>query len=172
VLEEMATPVVVLGHSFGGRVAVELAVSRPEAVRALVLAGVPLVRRPGDRRRRPALAYRVGRTLHRRGVLGERRMEGLRQRYGSADYRAAQGVMRHVHVRAVNETYERQLAAIACPVELVWGDDDHDVPPDVARAASALLARATLTIVPGAGHLTPSTAPEALRAAVERHLPR
>ena len=172
VLDEMATPVVVLGHSFGGRVAVELAAVQAERVRALVLAGVPLVRRPGAPRRRPALAYRVGRALHRRGALGERRMERLRQRYGSPDYRAAQGVMRQVHVRAVNETYERQLSAIACPVELVWGDDDHDVPPEVARTACALLARATLTVVAGAGHLTPLTAPEALRTAVERHLPR
>jgi pimeloyl-ACP methyl ester carboxylesterase len=97
-------------------------------------------------------------------------MERLRQRYGSPDYRAARGVMRDVHVRAVNETYEDQLAAIACPVELVWGDDDGDVPPAVARAACALLPRATLTKVPGAGHLTPLSAPDALRAAVERAL--
>jgi len=34
VLDEMAAPVVVLGHSFGGKVAVALAVQRPEAVRA------------------------------------------------------------------------------------------------------------------------------------------
>ncbi|MDP9388251.1 MAG: alpha/beta hydrolase, partial [Actinomycetota bacterium] len=44
VLDEMAPPVVVLGHSFGGRVAVHLAASRPPLVAGLVLAGVPLVR--------------------------------------------------------------------------------------------------------------------------------
>ena len=59
------------------------------------------------------------------------RMESLRQRYGSEDYRLATGVMRTVHVRAVNETnesYEEQLRRIACPVELVWGDDDTAAP--------------------------------------------
>ena len=171
VLEELADPAVVLGHSFGGRVAVHLAASHQERVGALVLAGVPLVRRPGAAPRRPTRAYRVGRSLHRRGLLSERRMDALRRRYGSSDYRAATGVMRQVHVRVVNETYEHELAAIACPVELVWGDDDVEVPPDVAEAARALLARATLTTVAGAGHLTPLTAPQALRAAVERHLP-
>ena len=170
VVAELQPPVVVLGHSFGGRVAVHLAADRPELVAGLVLTGAPLLRRPGVTARRPALGYRVGRWLHRRGVLGEARMEVLRQRYGSADYRAASGVMRAVHVRAVNETYEAQLAAVACPVELVWGDDDAEVPLDVAREAARLLPAAHLEVVPGAGHHTPLTAPAALRDAVRRLL--
>ena len=172
VLDEIAPAPVVLGHSFGGRVAVHLAAAHPGRVGALVLTGVPLVRLPGASRRPPALAFRVGRALHRRRLLGDDRMERLRQRYGSADYRAAQGVMRGVHVRVVNESYDEQLAAIRVPVELVWGDDDAEVPLAVAEAASHLLADARLTSVPGAGHLTPITAPEALRAAVLRNLGR
>lgn len=167
VLEE---PVVVLGHSFGGRVAVHLAAGRPDLVRALVLAGVPLVRPPGRVPRRPPLGYRLARALHRRGVLGEARMEGLRQRYGSADYRAAQGVMRGVHVKAVNETYEAELRALRCPVELVWGADDADVPVSVATAAAELVADARVTVLPGVGHLVPTVAAEDLRAALDRAL--
>lgn len=170
VLAEMAGPVVVVGHSFGGRVAVHLAAAHPESVAGLVLSGVPLVRPPGATSRTPAAAYRLARALHRRGLLGDARMEARRRRHGSADYRAATGVMRGVHVRVVNETYEEQLGAIACAVELVWADDDAEVPPAVARAALALLADAELSIVAGAGHLTPLTAPAALRAAVERRL--
>ncbi len=168
VLHELDTPVVVVGHSFGGRIAVHLAASHPDAVAGLVLTGVPLVRRPGAVPRRPAPAYRLGRALHRRGVLPESRMDALRRRYGSPDYLAATGVMRGVHVTVVNETYEDQMATIACPVELVWGDDDTEVPVAVAEVAVARLARATLTVVPGAGHLTPLTAPGALRDAVAR----
>ena len=97
-------------------------------------------------------------------------MEALRQRYGSADYRAASGVMRQVLVRVVNETYEDQLATIRCPTELVWGDDDTEVPVAVAEAARLVVATSTLTVLSGAGHLTPLTAPQELRAAVERHL--
>lgn len=168
VLPELTGPVVVIGHSFGGRVAVDLAASHPDAVAGLVLTAAPLVRRPGAAAKTPALAYRVGRALHRRGLFSETRMEALRRRYGSRDYLAATGVMRGVHVKVVNETYEDQLAAIACPVELVWGDDDAEVPVAVAEAAQGLLARARLTVVPGAGHLTPLTAPGALRDAVHR----
>jgi pimeloyl-ACP methyl ester carboxylesterase len=44
VLGEAAGPVVVLGHSFGGRVAVHLAAAHPDEVAGLVLTGAPLVR--------------------------------------------------------------------------------------------------------------------------------
>lgn len=170
VLDDMATPIVVIGHSFGGRVAVHLAAARPDAVAGLVLTGAPLVRRPGATARRPALAYRVGRALHRRGLLPEARMDALRRHYGSRDYLAATGVMRGVHVTVVNETYEEQLAAVRCPVELVWGDDDAEVPVAVAEAARPFLHAAMLTLVPGAGHLTPLSAPQALHDAARRLL--
>jgi len=166
VLDDIGHPLVVLGHSFGGRVAVRLAVRRPDAVRALVLTGVPLLR-TAPARKAPA-AFRVARWLHHRGLLPDARMEALRQRHGSADYRAATGVMRDVFVRVVNETYDDDLRALACPVELVWGDDDTEAPLAVAQAAAERIGSATLTVVGGAGHLTPLTIPAELRAALDR----
>jgi pimeloyl-ACP methyl ester carboxylesterase len=170
VLAELQVPAVVVGHSFGGRVAIHLAAAEPGLVKALVLTGVPLVR-PAASGRRPPLRYRVGRALYGRRLLSEARMEALRQRYGSPDYRAATGVMRQVLVRTVNETYDDQLRAVRCPVELVWGDDDTEVPVSVAEAAAGLLARPNLTVCRGAGHFVPLTAPDMLRAAIERHRP-
>jgi pimeloyl-ACP methyl ester carboxylesterase len=169
---EFAAPLVVLGHSFGGRVALCLAADRPDLVRALVLTGVPLIRRPSAGPG-PSPGFRLARWLNRRGVLGDERMEVLRRKHGSADYRAATGVLRDVFVRVVNESYEEQLGRVQCPVELVWAEDDAEARIDQATAALALLGsdRATLTRLPaGTGHLTPLTAPDALRAALERHL--
>jgi pimeloyl-ACP methyl ester carboxylesterase len=165
-------PKVVLGHSRGGCIAVALAAARPDLVGGLVLTGAPVLPRPG-RRRRPAAAFVMARRLHRLGLMSEDRMEKARQRHGSADYRAAGGIMREVFVRMVNERYDDELASLSCPVELVWGDDDADVPVEVARQVQAMLAgskvgAATLTLCPGAGHLTPLTAPGELRTAVLR----
>lgn len=173
-LGEMTSPVVVLAHSFGGRVAVHLAAARPDAVRGLVLTSVPLLRLAPVRR--PPPAYLALRSLHRVGLVGEERMERARRRFGSADYVAATGVMRQVLGRVVTESYEAQLDAIRCPVTLVWGEDDVTVPLGVAEAALTRLRNARagdaadLVVVPGAGHLVPLSAPGALRAAVERHL--
>jgi pimeloyl-ACP methyl ester carboxylesterase len=142
---------VVLGHSFGGRVAIEMAVQRPDVVRALVLTGVPLLRlRPGGR---PKLSFRVARTMNRHGLLSDAHMDRLRQKHGSADYRNADGVMRDILVKVVNEDYRDQLRLARQPVWLVWGGADTSVPLEVARAAAAELADARVRISPHSGHL-------------------
>lgn len=171
VLDEMATPVVVLAHSFGGRVAVHLAVAQPARVAALVLSSVPLL--PRADRRRPSPRYRAIRALHRAGVVSEQRLEAARRRHGSADYRATEGIMRQVFVRLVGERYDDQLVELAArrvPITLVWGDDDADVPLAVAGAAAERLGGAELVVCPGAGHLTPLTVPEVLHRAVADRL--
>jgi pimeloyl-ACP methyl ester carboxylesterase len=165
VLDEMQLPVVILAHSFGGRVALHLATQRPEAVRALVLTGVPFLPAAG-RKVRVAPAYRLIRSLHRMKVVSDGAMEGARQRYGSADYKAAQGIMRQVHVRSVNETYGDQLDAVRCPVHLIWGADDTAAPPGMAERALARLSDGDLAVYPGVGHMTPLLIPGVLRDAV------
>jgi pimeloyl-ACP methyl ester carboxylesterase len=170
VLEMCAPDVVVVGHSVGGRVAVGLAAAHPDRIGALVLTGVPrlVATEPA---KGPTRRYRAARWLHRHGLMSAGRMEALRRRRGSTDYANASPTMRAVLVAAVNEDYEHQLGQLECPVELVWGDDDTAAPLAMAQQAADLLGeRASLTVLTGAGHLTPLTAPDALRAAVTAHL--
>ena len=169
ILDICDTPVILVGHSFGGRLAVHLAEQRPAAIGGLVLTGVPLLHR-AHRRGRPALRYRLGRLLHRWGVVNDGFLEGLRDKYGSADYRAASGIMRDILVTVVNESYEQQLRSISAPVDLVWGDGDDAAPPEIAARAEALLADARLTLLGGIDHFVPTTAPFALREAIDRRL--
>jgi pimeloyl-ACP methyl ester carboxylesterase len=165
VLDDMGSSVVVLGHSFGGRVALHLALQHPDRVRALVLTAVPFLH-PLGRRARAAPAYSVIRRLHSLRLVSDDAMERARQKYGSADYRAAQGIMRQVLVRSVGETYGAQLDAVQCPVKMIWGGDDTATPTEVAERANARLAHGDLKVVPGVGHLTPLLIPSELRAAV------
>ncbi len=164
--EGFARMPVVVGHSFGGRVAVRLAGLVP--LSGLVLTGVPLVRDSPPRL--PSLRYRAARLANRVGVFSDDGMEQLRRRTGSADYRAATGVMRDVLVTAVNESYADELSVIDVPVTMVWGGGDGEVPVSVAERASAVIAKATLEVVPGVGHHVPLEAPERLRAAIEELL--
>ena len=169
-LTECASRVVVMGHSFGGRVGVELAVRHPDAVAALVLCGVPLLRRSDQPTARPALRFRLARALHRRRLLGDGTMERMRQQFGSADYRNATGVMRDVLTAVVNETYEAQLSQISQPTELVWGRLDNTVPVEIAERAAQILADARLTVLDDVGHFVPTEAPDALGWALRRRL--
>lgn len=150
VLSEFKTAPVVVGYSFGGRVAVNLAAKYPEQIKALVLTGVPLIRKGPSKP--PPLKFRLAKYANKIGLISNARMEAERRKRGSADYRAATGVMRDVFVKLVNESYESQLEQIACRVELVWGDSDTEAPLSNAHEAQAILSHSNLTIVPGGTH--------------------
>lgn len=166
--EEFDEPPVVLGHSRGGCIAVALAAAHPDRVGGLVLTGAPLLRRASYGARRPAAGYRLMRALHRLGVVSDERMDRLRYARSAPDWRAAQGIMRDVFTRLVNESYEDELRSVRCAVELVWGDADTAAPLAVAEEAVTLLPHATLHRAAGVGHMTPLEIPDELRAAVER----
>jgi pimeloyl-ACP methyl ester carboxylesterase len=148
---EESGPVLVVGHSFGGRVAAHLAADHPDLVAGVVFAGTPLLR--PSRRRTAPLPYRVVRRLRRLRLIPESVLDSMRQRYGSADYRAATGVMRDVLVTVVNEDYRDELARIRCPVGFCWGTSDTAARPEVATEAAGIVATcAAIDIIEGAGH--------------------
>lgn len=154
---------VLVGHSFGGRVALCVAAQEPN-VAGLLLSGVPLLRRGASR---PRLSFRLARALHRRGLVSEQAMERRRQRHGSADYRSAQGVMRDVLVQTVAESYDEELSALACPLTLVWGAEDTAAPIDMVRSAEQLVkAPHKLLVLDGVGHDVHRARPEVLSAEI------
>ena len=149
--EQSSAPCVVVGHSFGGRVGVALAANHPDLVRGLVLCGVPLVRIAPPAK--PKRSVRLARWANHCGVLGDAALERVRHRHGSADYRAAQGIMRDVLVRVVGEDYSELLTRITAPVGFCWGERDTAVPVEIARRAAELVANVVVfDVVAGAGH--------------------
>jgi pimeloyl-ACP methyl ester carboxylesterase len=161
-------PVVLVGHSFGGRIAVRLAASRPELVSALVLTGAPLVRMSPTAK--PSLSYRIVKALHRLGVVPDAVLESRRKKLGSADYNAAQGILRDILVKTVNENYDADLARISTPAWLVWGEHDTAAPTAAGKIASERIRGARWTVVPNEAHLLTPTLGVAVRAAVEEAL--
>ena len=169
-LDELADAgaVILVGHSFGGRVAAVLAARHPGTVAAAVLTGAPLLRLGPPARPKPG--YRTVRWLHRHGLVSGERLETARHRYGSDDYRAASGVVRDVLVITVGESYEDEIDEMAVPLSLVWGENDTVVPLAVAEAVAERRRQrggaVALDVVPGGDHLVPLSAPGHLVRAV------
>jgi pimeloyl-ACP methyl ester carboxylesterase len=161
---------VLVGHSFGGRVAVRLAATNPELVRGIVLTGVPLLR-PQTAAEKPALGFRALRFLNKWHFISNDQMEKARRKRGSADYRAAEGEMREVLVKAVNEDYADALDALASnglPVAMVWGEHDTAAPTAMAEQARDRIGlHADLVVVPGSAHLLDDGLVTALRSAID-----
>lgn len=164
VIAQFGTPPVLVGHSFGGRVAAHL--STLVDVRGVVFVGTPLFRRADSGRKSP-IGYRLVKWAAGRGLVSDRRLKVARQKYGSADYNKAEGVMRDVLVKAVNETYESQLAQISVPVHMVWGALDSAAPLwNIEEAQKVMVAAPVVAIAEEAGHDVHLTNPELVQEAV------
>ena len=154
-LDMVKVPVVLVGHSFGGRVSIRLASRHLPQVRAMVLMGVPGLPQPSLSKahvRRLGIRW-IRRVLQAaRPVIGSRGVDWHTARYGSKDYLAA-GAMRGVLVKTVTEDLTESARNVACPTLLVWGTDDTETPPWLADRYEALLGpRATKVLLPHKDH--------------------
>jgi pimeloyl-ACP methyl ester carboxylesterase len=155
VLERLSGSVILVGHSFGGRVGVRLAARRLAQIRGLVLMGVPGLPQPWfsrSRFRRAAIRWLRTVLIAAKPLIGQQPIAWHTRRYASKDYLAA-GPLRAVLVKAVNEDLSESAAAVACPTLLLWGTDDAETPPWLGRRYKQLMnARATLEWLPHKDH--------------------
>ena len=144
-----------LGHSFGGRVAMRMVSLAPERIRRIVLvSSAGLKRKRTVPQRLRMLWIRILRT----SVKSTDRLFGCRlyqdkfiKRFGSQDYLNA-GPLRSILVRTVNE----DLAGIACsikaPTLLLWGTADKETPLEMGERLHGMIENSRLIPLPGKGH--------------------
>jgi pimeloyl-ACP methyl ester carboxylesterase len=177
---EETGPALVAGHSFGGHVALRLAQSRPELVRGLLLVS-PAGIATGTRAARAAVVASA-RIRPGRWVAPFRHRYAERAWYRRALFRpwfvsdavsltpeATRGLLDGMREHADTLTAGRamladdprlDLAEIACPVVVLWGARDAQLPLEDAFEYARRL-RAKLRLVADCGHLVIVERPEA-----------
>ena len=145
----------VLGHSFGGRIALALAAQSPRRVRSLILvasAGIRPRRGPGHSLK--VAVAKLGKrvfSLPMWGKLGDRIVSAVSQRIGSRDYRNA-GRMRATLVKVVNEDLRGTLSSIRVPTLIIWGDKDQEISRSSMEIMLQGIRGARLEVLEGASH--------------------
>jgi pimeloyl-ACP methyl ester carboxylesterase len=188
---ENMLPAAVLGYSMGGVVALRLAVSRPESVRALVLvaaAGIVSRTRRADLWLRLMGFLRPTRfvTPFRRTFADRPRLRYVPFGYWGADNPPAlspqavlgflEGALAHTDTasagRALVEDDPRpDLGRVSCPTLLLWGARDRLVPlADGFEYARRL--GAPIRVLPAAGHLLVGEQPAECAAVIGQFLDR
>jgi pimeloyl-ACP methyl ester carboxylesterase len=166
---EKLVDVCLVGCSFGGWVAAELAVRRPGWLGSVVLVDGLGVRPQGEETDRNfadvfALSWaQVCRQAFADVELGERLL-GIAGR----DADGVLGLMRCQEAVAVygwrpylhDPKLERRLARVGVPVLVVWGEQDRIALPVVGQTLAERIPGARLVMVPGAGHLPHVERPE------------
>ncbi|MDP8245757.1 MAG: alpha/beta hydrolase [Candidatus Hinthialibacter antarcticus] len=148
-------PCIIIGHSFGGRLAIRLAVKHPHRCRALVLIAAAGLRRSVPMLKKARIRMiqytaRIAKTLLP-GRLGESIKQNLYKKIASRDYLDA-GELRETFVKVVNEDLEPLLSSIQTPVLLLYGADDTETPPEFGRRMKTQLPNAQYVELPGFDH--------------------
>lgn len=171
--EGLEKPVLVC-HSFGGRVALDLAARRPDLVGGLVLMGSAGVRPKRSKKHYFKLySYKAIRGLAKvpgfSWLLSDF-IEQYRAKYGSSDYKKASEVMRRTLSSVVVEDLTGVMGGIQAPTLLIWGDKDTATPVENGQLMASLIPGAKaagggLVIYEGLGHYAfLQKAPETLKA--------
>ncbi|GAA0320179.1 alpha/beta hydrolase [Sphingomonas oligophenolica] len=172
-----------LGHSMGGRVALEVIRRVPDRVTRLALLSTGVhMPTPGEAPKRYALRD-LGRSEGMAALVDAWlppmvAPDRARDPHFMAPLRA-------MCIEAGLARFEAQIAAllsrpevesllphIACPVLVAAGSEDVWSPPAQHEAIAALLPDAHLVVVEGAGHMLPVEAPDALNDAIAAWLAR
>ncbi len=142
---------IIIGHSFGARVAVQLANLHPDAVDGLIfIAGAGLKRQRGPFWHVRAKALKLlGKIAN---LLGPSMKARYAERFGSADYRAA-GALRQTFIKVVNEDLSDKAANITIPTLLIYGRDDNEAPVEIGEKYEQLIKGSRLLVLEGYGHL-------------------
>lgn len=133
---------VIIGHSFGGRVAIHYSANNP--IDKLVLFGAPCIRTKESL----SISVRILKKLKQlpgMNNIGEK----MKKYIGSRDYKAASPIMRQTLVNVVNEDLSCYARKIEEPTLLIWGANDTEASVDDARELEKIMIDAALIILPG-----------------------
>lgn len=145
----------VIGHSFGGRVAIKAVSSGVLSSEKLVLVGSAGVK-PRMKIKKMVFGSiaKVGKVatslpmINRLQPLLRRR---LYKTAGSTDYLNA-NEMRQIFLNTINEDLLDAASKIEIPTLLIWGDHDTETPLSYAKLLQKRIKDAGLIVIPNAGH--------------------
>ena len=158
---------ILLGHSFGGQVAVKLASGGRLPLAGLVLCAPP-VYRPANLIRRSIfyLPAKIG-QLFFRIPLAESWSTTVKDLFhrliGAHDYEKSSGINREIFKKVIREDLSHLLGQIInVPTLVVWGTRDSYVPVRYAKKIVSAIPKAKLVLSPGGNHGLHLQQPEVL----------
>ena len=155
---------VLLGHSFGGRIAAYLAATKENSpFEKMILFGTPLLYRPSQ-------TVQLKSTFA--GLVGKFTPSLLKRKFINSTDRnmAMQMGMYEEFKNAVQFDLTDLLPSITTPTLLLSGALDTEAPIKITKEAAKLIPNASTEIIPGEGHNIHITSPKLLEAHIRQFL--
>lgn len=131
------TEVILVGHSFGGKIATIVANKYPEIISKLILIANSGI--PEDKTYYPFLKYLPQPLKKRFSPL-----------FTSSDYKNA-GKLLPIFKNVVKENLTTEFAKVNKPTLIIWGKNDRQLPMDMSKQINKLIKNSKLELLP-TGH--------------------
>lgn len=154
---------IIIGHSFGGRVALKFNNMYTKVVRALILSGTPGYSSLSKNKLRTYIVLaKIGSVIFSLPVLNLIKDRTRRFYYyltGARDFYRADAVMGQTFKNIVAQSLVPYMQKTTVPTLLIWGAKDTIVPLSVAQRMNETISSSQLVVIPNETHALPYSQP-------------
>lgn len=141
-----------LGHSFGGKIAIKLTSTYPNLVDKLILVGASGIKQVPSFKR--AFIYPLAKIVHHlvpdifnlKTIIRKKFYRKIESDYENA------GLMKDTLLKTIKEDLTEQLKKIKNETLIIWGEEDKAVPLRYGKKMYQLIENSKLLIIEGKGH--------------------
>jgi len=169
-MKQFNNKVILIGHSNGGRIALNFAIKYPEKFEKLILidsAGIY----------HDDLLIRVKRSMFKSlAKIGKKltSSQGLKKILykivGENDYKNANPIMKQTMLNLINSDKSLSLNKVTVPILIIWGENDQITPLSDGKLMNKFIKNSKLYIIDGAKHSPQFTRPNQVAETIVNNL--
>jgi pimeloyl-ACP methyl ester carboxylesterase len=152
---------ILIGHSFGGRVAIKLANKYPNSVKKIILIDSAGVERK---------SFKVKTLITLAKLAPDFLKKSFSSFFGAKNFREASGVMKETLKLVVAENLEEEMKKMQKPALIVWGKDDQTTLLWQGKLIHQLINGSKFVVVNNANHGLPWQKPKTLAKEILKFL--
>lgn len=140
-------PSIIIGHSFGGRIATILAANNSDQVSSIILVDAGGIQIKNLLIKLKILFYKIFIKPIKKLIPKQ-----VQRSFGSSDYKTLSGILRASFIKIVNQDLRHLFPKISRPVTIIWGSNDQVLPVEYVQIYRKLTPQTRARIVWEADH--------------------
>lgn len=170
-IENISGKFFLLGHSFGGRIAIKFAAKYPEKLEGLILVSAAGIKRKKTFWQILLLRIaKIGKKFSFLPFYSFFKKIFYKFILRKTDYLKAKGLMKETFKKIIEENLTPYLSKISLPTLIIWGARDKVTPIKNAYLIKKEIENSTLKLIPEAGHTPYLETPEKLAELISKFL--
>ncbi len=174
VAENKLNKVILIGHSFGGRIGIKLAAQNSNLIQILILTGTPGINPVPTIKVQIFLSLaKLGNLIFSLPLLSSAKdlfRKFLYKAANASDYYNTNDYMLETFRKTVKESLVPYMSQMNTPTLLLWGKEDKMVPIGIARKMNKIIKNSELVMIENARHGVPWTHSKEFTDEVEKFL--